>query len=223
MIKLTDILKEIEQDHIDEIGVKDIALGAMMAASTLGAAKSQPILKQPTTITQTVKDSIRTTTPVDGIIGSITSQFKFLSPEREETKVSSPTKGTPSVITKTKVPQTLDQIKQFIKTDLTIEQMKQWNDFVDWMKSKGISGDIKMDKEGVDKKVLEFYKDKVNPEFWINNEDDIKEIQKAHKDYRETTIKLWKAGKWVIVIDGKNMVPGIDDDKVDKNYLALAK
>jgi hypothetical protein len=38
MIKLTDILKEIEQDHIDEIGVKDIALGAMMAASTLGSS-----------------------------------------------------------------------------------------------------------------------------------------------------------------------------------------
>ncbi len=223
MIKLTDLLKEIEQDRIEEIGAKDIALGAMMAASTLGGAKAKSVAKAPTAITQTVKDTTRTTTPIDGIIGSVTSQFKFLSPEREETKISAPTKGVPSVVTKTKVPQSLDQVKQFIKTDLTVDQMKQWNDFVDWMKSKGLSGDTKMDKDGFDKKVLEFYKDKVNPDFWVSDENDIKEVQKAHKDYRETTIKLWKAGKWVIKIAGETMTPGVDDNKVDKEYLALAK
>ena len=49
------------------------------------------------------------------------------------------------------------------------------------------------------------------------------EYKKAHKDYRETTIKLWKAGKWVIKIAGETMTPGVDDNKVDKEYLALAK
>lgn len=42
MIKLIDLVEEIQQDRLEEKGVKDIALGAAMAASSMfGGAKAQ--------------------------------------------------------------------------------------------------------------------------------------------------------------------------------------
>ena len=42
MIKLMPIVEQIQQEQLEEAGVKDIALGAAMAASSLfGGAKAQ--------------------------------------------------------------------------------------------------------------------------------------------------------------------------------------
>lgn len=224
MIKLIDLIKEIEQDKLDELGFKDVALGAMMAASTIGAkagTTSNTPIKQQTT--QTSQDSSRTITPVDGIIGSITSQFKFQNPNRTLTTMSAATKGKPSVATTKVTPMGFEEIQKFLNTPISPGQMKEWNAFVDWMKSKSYSGSTKMDHNDFDKDVIAQYKDEVNPNFWINNSDDIKRVQQAHKDYRENTIKTWKIGKMSIELNGEKMVPGKDDVRVDKEYLNLAK
>lgn len=224
MIKLVDLLKEIEQDKLDELGMKDIAVGAMMAASTLSGAKAGTPNPKPTTQQiQVTKDSSRTITPIDGIIGSITSQFKFQNPSRTITTMSAPTKGKPSVATTKVTPMGFEEVQKFINTSITPEQMKEWNNFVDWMKTKSYSGSSKMDHNGFDKDVLEQYKDEVNSNFWIKDANDVKKVQQAHKNYRENTIKLWKVGKLSIELNGEKMIPGKDDARVDKEYLNLAK
>ena len=76
MIKLMPIVEQLHQEQLDEAGVKDIALGAAIAASSIfGGAKAQskiPMDKPAITVSDT-----RTGTDVDGINGFFTSQFEF--------------------------------------------------------------------------------------------------------------------------------------------------
>ena len=234
MIKLTTLLKEIEQDRIEELGVKDIALGAMMAASTLGGAKAgtKAPTKAPTSITQTTQDTTKTITPVDGVVGSVTSEFKFMAPERIETIMSAPSRGVPSVVkSRTRTTQPLSTVKQFIKTDITSDEMKEWNNFADWLEKKGYAGDTIMD-HGSDKIAIVQYVEEEKggnfDNFFLTKgvkdidkdyelvKTQVKRVQESIKSYRNTWIKLWKAGRAGIVIGGKSMVPGVDDDRVEE-------
>jgi hypothetical protein len=124
----------------------------------------------------------------DGILGQYTSQFKFPNARLE---------------TDNKIIQlglednkTLDIISNFDKG-----KMNQWNKFVDWMVAskidgKKISGNPELDKDstiGMD--VVRAYKETpAGKNFWVNDGDDIKEVQRYIKAYRDYTIASWKAG-----------------------------
>jgi len=54
MIKLMPLVEQIQQEQLDEVGVKDIALGAAMAASSIFGSGAKAQSKVPTPMTQTV-------------------------------------------------------------------------------------------------------------------------------------------------------------------------
>lgn len=226
MIKLTDLLKEIEQDRIDELGAKDALIG-LAALAGVGGMKAQAAApKAPTAITQT-DTTTRTYTKEDGIIGSVTSTLKFPLSIKTTINIHPATRGVAQTSDTTREFKGFDNFNKLVGTSgINSTQMGQWNDFVDWLQSNGLSGSIKMDKGGFDKKVLGFYKEK-HPDFWINGEDEITEVQQLFKQYRENSIAAWENPQKAIrlgikpggiIIDGKKMDPTNPDDvKTVKN------
>jgi len=216
MIKLVDLLNE--KQNIEELGAKDIALGAAMAASSMfGGAKAQskiptdkPAITQQVTKGKTnpnfwVKDtndikSIQKAikdyrafsiarwkkgkqvihmsgqemnpgkpedvdrveknymlwclgTSEDGKNGKYTSQFEFPGAFLEDKD------------TKEREDLGLKGNKQMTSTSsssgITVQQMKEWNDYVKWMKDNGYSGKEDMDHADFRDNVLKQYKGQV--------------------------------------------------------------
>ena len=184
MIKLMPIVEQLQQEQLDEAGVKDIALGAAMAASSIfGGAKAQskiPMDKPSITVSDTA-----TGTQVDGKNGKFTSQFAF-------PKAFLINLNTGKI--KNLGLDGNDILQQINKAKVSVQQMAEWNNFVKWMSSKGYSGSSKMDHTKFSENVLEQYR-KENPNFWIKDSNDIKKIQDVIKAYRKYVIAVWKLGE----------------------------
>ena len=226
MIKLLDLIKESQQEkQLDELGAKDIAIGAAMTAASMfggNKAQSQNINTQHTTTTQQVKTT-RKGTDIDGINGLYTSQFKF-----PEAFIRSQDKIRNLGVSGNTILQKLNSV------NLDSSKMNQWNKYVDWLKSKGYSGNSQMDHITFSDKALAEYK-KDNPNFWVNSKDDIKKVQTIIKIYREYTISVWKLGidnavkKQItpasIVMGSQKMEPNNPEDvkRVEDNYMLWAK
>jgi hypothetical protein len=224
MIKLMPLVEQIQQDQLKEVGVKDIALGAAMAASSIfGGAKAQS--KIPTDKPAITVSDTRTGTDVDGINGFFTSQFEFPTAFLKDLNSGKVTnlglEGN-------------NALQKVNESGITIKQMAEWNNYVKWMKSKGYSGDKQMDKKGFSENVLEQYKQE-NPGFWIKDNNDIKKIQTVLKGYRLYTIGIWKLGikgalkagfnPLDIEMGGVKMNPSKSEDvkRVESNYMPWAK
>lgn len=107
-----------------------------------------------------------------------------------------------------------ESLKLIKDSTLTIKNMEEWNKFVEWMKTNGYSGNKSMDNIRFSDDVLKTYKQQ-NSNFWIKSNADIKKIQTAIKGYRKYLIAMWKKGKKVINISGKELKPGVDDNRID--------
>jgi hypothetical protein len=236
MIKLVDLLNE--KQNIEELGAKDIALGAAMAASSMfGGAKAQskiPTDKPATTqqvtkgktnpnfwvkdtndiksVQKAIKDyrvfsiarwkkgrqGIKMSgqemnpgnpedvdrveknymlwclgTSEDGKNGKYTSQFEFPGAFLEDKD------------TKEREDLGLKGNKQMTSTSsssgITVQQMKEWNDYVKWMKDNGYSGKEDMDHADFRDNVLKQYKGQV------------KESKMTKQQLREAIRKIIKA------------------------------
>lgn len=258
MIRLADLLKEVteekkptpeEQKVIDDLlgslqegtfssllaKAKDYAkkglltatvLSALMAAPQLTSAQKNQIQDLSKTQTTATTKKAPTGTTVDGIIGQFTSQFKF--PKAFDTTGGKRTdlgfEGNAA----------LKKISNF-----DTGKMKQWNAFVDWMKTatidgKKISGNPILDTDstlGVE--VLNTYKKTPQGKnFWVKNGDDVKEVQDFIKNYRVYTIADWKAGDGTVKgghsligfgTDNMNPKDPKDVERVEQNYMKWAK
>jgi hypothetical protein len=177
------IVEQLHQEQLDEAGVKDIALGAAMAASSIfGGAKAQS--KIPTDKPAITVSDTRTGTDVDGINGSFTSQFIFPGAFLKDLNSGKITnlglEGN-------------NALSKVNESGVSVQQMAEWNNYVKWMKDKGYSGDKKMDRAGFSENVLDQYKQE-NPGFWIKDSNDIKKVQTVLKGYRLYTMAIWKLG-----------------------------
>jgi hypothetical protein len=101
---------------------------------------------------------------------------------------------------------------------LTPAQMEQWNEFGDWLKSKGLEGDKRLNKLDFSKRIFEQYKSE-NPSTEISY-DLVGRVQESVKKYREDAIKSAKEGK--LKLDSKeagadfeNFMPWANKTKVD--------
>ena len=218
------IVEQLQQEQLDELGVKDIALGAAMtAASIFGGANAQS--KIPTDKPSVTVSSTRTGTQVDGINGSFTSQFRFPKAFLKDLNTG-------------KI-QNLgfegnEALSKINASGITITQMEEWNKFVEWMKSKGLSGSKQMDHILFSEDALKQYKTE-NPTFWIKDSNDIKKVQGCIKAYRVYTIGIWKLGvdnaikkgyqPVAIEFGSKEMDHNNPEDvkRVDSNYMIWAK
>lgn len=125
----------------------------------------------------------------DGILGQYTSQFMFPGTWAWKGDNALAKQGT----------ETNKKLLQL--SGLSVKQMEDWNKFVDWMKTskidgKKISGNPQLDTDpdiGID--VINAYRETPGGKgFWVNGEDEIKEVQRAIKIYRDITVDDWKAG-----------------------------
>ncbi len=231
MIKLMPLVEQIQQEQLDELGVKDIALGAAMAASSIfGGAKAQS--KIPTDKPAITVSDTRTGTDVDGINGFFTSQFQFPTAFLKDLNSGRVTnlgyEGN-------------EALQKVNESGISVQQMAQWNNFVKWMESKGYSGSKDMDNIEFSKKVLEEYKI-VNPSFWVRSiydkegrNKDVEKVQTVIKGHRLYTIGIWKLGidgalkqgfkPVTIEMRGVKVDPLSPEDvkRVESNYMPWAK
>ena len=174
MIKLTDLLKEIEaqsqeQEIIDDLlgtlnegafddlltKAKDYAKKGLLTAGVLAALLASPKLSQAqkaqvkdiakTTQTDTAK-TVRDTTAIDGKIGNITSKFIFpKSTISQYNYLNGRLTNFQQQAYEAGYGPIMSRNFQFL---LDPAQMNEWNDFVNWMKVTGISK-ILPDSSGV--------------------------------------------------------------------------
>jgi len=229
MIKLMPIVEQLQQEQLDEAGVKDIALGAAMtAASIFGGSKAQAqntplqqLAKQPTT--QTTK---RVGSSVDGIVGEYTS--KYLFPLKSSDTLKSISKVNGEVVSATKTGGKTSH-KMTISTasdhGISMDQMLQWNDFVRWMKSKGYAGSPKMNNTSYSWNVVDEYIADINPDFFIEDSSDVSRVQSALQTERAKIIELWKTGGTGIKIGDQIMDPNNPADvaKVEEKFMPIIR
>ena len=125
----------------------------------------------------------------DGILGQYTSQFIFPGTWAWKGNNALAKQGT----------ETNKKLLQL--SGLSVKQMEDWNKFVDWMKKakidgKKISGNPQLDTDpGIGIDVINAYKETPGGKgFWVNGEDELKQVQRAIKIYRDITVDDWKAG-----------------------------
>ena len=166
---------------------------------------------------------------MDGIIGSVTSKFIFPSTILKSKQfINGLLVNSSSQAFKPGDPSSL--VSNTNKFQLSPEQMTEWNDFVKWMKSKGYSGNLEMDRNRNDLKVLEQYRE-IKPDFWIKSDEDVKKVQETLKAYRLLTMSAWKLGPEkakemglpVIVMPGFDHNNPNDVKKLDDVYMTWAK
>ena len=226
MIKLIDILKEIEQDQqVEEGKVGNILTGlGLTAATMLGGVKAQN--KAGIDTKPAISQQVKTGTSDDGILGQFTSQFKFPGAIRQL--------DDKQLDLGLEANKTLSTIRDFDKG-----KMKEWNKFVDWMKTaeingKTISGNPVLDTDStLGTQVIDAYKKTPQGKnFWVKTGDDIKEVQRFIKAYRKYTIADWKLGDGTVegghaIIDfgPQHMNPKNPEDvkRVESNYMKWAK
>ena len=213
------IVEQLHQEQLNEAGVKDIALGAAMVASSIfGGAKAQS--KIPTDKPAITVSDTRTGTDVDGINGLFTSRFEF---------PTSFLKDLNSGNIKNLGYEGNDALQKVNESGISVKQMAEWNNYVKWMKSKGFSGNKKMDNVKFSEDILEQYKQE-NPEFWIKDSNDIKKVQTVLKAFRVYTIAVWKLGIDGAIKKGFGPLKIMDlnptpenIERVESNYMMWAK
>jgi len=106
---------------------------------------------------------------------------------------------------------------------LTTKQMDDWNDFVKYLRSIGLSGSDKLNNLTFSKKVTDEYKQQ-HPETTISYDDVIK-VQKAVRAYRNWCITMTQQGKLKPIAnikpDYSNFMPwvlGTKDDGILGSY-----
>lgn len=186
--------------EINEGWKENLFAGAISLMSlTTGKIDAQTTTKVPNTIDTTVKKG----TQVDGVIGEFTSIFRF--PGHLHGDKDKPGFNFSSKDFKDLGVEKNDLLKSL--SDLTINQMNQWNDFQDWMVQKGYSGSKDMNHKKFSQAVLDEYK-MTHKDFWIKSEEDVKKVQKSIKGYRLTIIEKWKKGLASVSVDnGKTTIP----------------
>ncbi len=225
-----DTLDEGIKDKLKKLGLSATIIAALLASPQLTQAQKAPLqqLANQPSITQT----IRTGTSVDGIIGQFTSQYKIPLNRIDTLKLVQKFNG--KIIKKeTKVEKSINELVTNItsKYNLTISQIQEWNGFIEYLQTQGLSGNSSMDKTGKDLEILKQYKKEVNPDFWINTssvenkEKDIKKIQGALQEVRVMFIKLWKEGEIGLEVKGKvrNVNNPSDVLIVEKDFMPIAK
>lgn len=75
-----------------------------------------------------------------------------------------------------------------------------------------IAGDPSMDHNNMGMKVIQAYK-KINPDFWVNDSNDVKKVQAQIRNYRNSLIQNFKQGK--AVFDQQ-----IKGDNTFKNFMS---
>ena len=103
----------------------------------------------------------------------------------------------------------------------SVNVMQQWNNYVDWLDSKGMKGSPELDKGDKGFQMMEMYR-KENPSFTLTK-DDIGVIQQRLQDYRSFAIDSIKQGKMKIIYGGKevfykDLAPEQQKD-VEQNYM----
>lgn len=103
--------------------------------------------------------------------------------------------------------------------------MQQWNQYVDWLESKGMKGSPELDKGDTGFKMMEQYR-KENPSFKLTK-DDVGVIQQKLQEYRDFSLGNIKENKTKINYGGKEVFykdlnPQQQKD-VDENYMGKIK
>lgn len=103
----------------------------------------------------------------------------------------------------------------------SVNVMQQWNNYVDWLDSKGMKGSPELDKGDKGFQMMEMYR-KENPSFTLTK-DDVGVIQQRLQDYRSFAIDSIKQGKMKIIYGGKevfykDLSPEQQKD-VEQNYM----
>jgi hypothetical protein len=103
----------------------------------------------------------------------------------------------------------------------SVNVMQQWNNYVDWLDSKGMKGSPELDKGDKGFQMMEMYR-KENPSFTLTK-DDVGVIQQRLQDYRSFAIDSIKQGKMKINYGGKevfykDLSPEQQKD-VEQNYM----
>lgn len=103
----------------------------------------------------------------------------------------------------------------------SVNVMQQWNNYVDWLDSKGMKGSPELDKGDKGFQMMEMYR-KENPSFTLTK-DDIGVIQQRLQDYRSFAIDSIKQGKMKVNYGGKEVfykdLPPEQQKDVDENYM----
>jgi len=188
---------EFNQD-INEGWKENLFAGAISLMSLTGKLDAQTTTRVPTTIDTTVKG-----TQVDGILGEFTSIFTF--PSRVVGDMDKPGFSYKSSDFKDIGVDQNTALKSL--SELTSQQMVQWNNFQNWMTQKGYAGSKDMNHKKFSQAVLDEYKS-THKDFWVKSEEDIKKVQRSIKGYRIYTVDRWKKGKQSITMDnGKTTIP----------------
>ena len=214
-----ETLKEGVVDKLKKLGLSVAVIAALLASPQLSQAQKSTIgdLKGQTTMTA---KSERTGTDVDGINGLFTSRFEF---------PTSFLKDLNSRNIKNLGYEGNDALQKVNESGISVKQMAEWNNYVKWMKSKGFSGNKKMDNVKFSEDILEQYKQE-NPGFWIKDSNDIKKVQTVLKAFRVYTIAVWKLGIDGAIKKGFGPLKILDlnptpenIEKVESSYMMWAK
>lgn len=214
MIKLLDILAEIEQNRLtpqERKTVDDLLFSleedqgaflqkvgeyfkkGLLTAGVISALLASPNISKadklaigditkggtPTTTTT----GARTTTDVDGILGSVTSKYQI--------------PGSFNISSKKDTTDTGVKGNEYLSTKfMTKDEMSQWNAFINWLKANKYSGSLRMDNIDYSRGVLAQYR-KINPNFYItldNYTEKVEAVQKTLRDYKQSLIDMIKKG-----------------------------
>jgi hypothetical protein len=103
--------------------------------------------------------------------------------------------------------------------------MQQWNQYVDWLDSKGMKGSPELDKGDTGFKMMEEYK-KQNPSFNLTK-DDVGVIQQKLQEYRNFSLSNIKENKLKLNYGGKEVfykdLNAQQQKDVDENYMGKIK
>lgn len=188
-----ETLDEGIKDSLKKLGLSAAVIAALLASPQLTQAQKSPLgdLATQTTMTTTPK---RIGTSVDGIVGEYTSRYIF--PLKASDTLTSITKINGEVVAVSKTGGKKEHgmtISTASEHGISVPQMKQWNDFVGWMKSKGYAGDKKMNNIDYSWNIVDEYASS-HPDFWVKDSNDVKAVQAALQDERTKIIEQWKVG-----------------------------
>jgi hypothetical protein len=223
-----ETLDEGIKDKLKKLGLSATVIAALLASPQLTQAQKSPLedLAKQTTTTVTPK---RVGSSVDGIVGEYTSRYMF--PLKSSDTLTSVTKLNGEVIASSQTGEKTAHkmtIATAAKHGLSIDQMKQWNNFIQWMKSKEYAGSSKMNNTAYSWGIVDEYVADGHPDFWVEDEDDVKAVQAALQEERAKIIEQWKAGgKGApgIKIGGKVMNPNNPEDvaTVEKEFMPIVR
>jgi len=169
MIKLVDLLREIQNDPTKNLSPKE--LEQYKKALTL-------LQQQDSALEENLKDSLKKHITTAAIALALL--------------------GTPGLSPAQKIA-VQDAASETVQMNTTPEVI--------------YSGNPEMDTKSFRDDVLEQYRN-INPGFWVENDNHVKEVQQAIKAYRAWTLGRWKQGKSIINYQGRE-TQGTDKDLSD--------